>query len=78
MNTKKEINNRIDNMDRNFQNLINSNALTINAIENLAVNSIEEVTSIINSHIEDLLSSKVNEKELIIKKNSNGKKEDII
>lgn len=73
MTTKEEINKRIDNLDKNFDDLITSNNLNVSSIENLALNSTEEIKQIINKHVETLIVQKLDEKELIIKKNKNGK-----
>lgn len=76
MNTKSEINNKINELDYNFDRLITEDKLNIDSIENLALKSIEDVKSIINNHIEELIVKKVDEKELIAKKNENGMKKD--
>lgn len=77
MDTKKKLKIEIDELDNNFDNLIKDNKLDINSIENLALKTVENVNSIINNHIEELLSKKLNEKELISKKKKNGKKKDL-
>lgn len=77
MNTKREINNKINELDNNFDKLITEDKLNIDSIESLGLKSIEDVKAIINKHIEKLLIEKIDEKELIIKKNRNGKKKDI-
>ncbi len=77
MNTKREINNKINELDNNFDKLITEDKLSIDSIESLGLKSIEDVKAIINKHIEKLLIEKIDEKELIIKKNRNGKKKDI-
>ncbi len=77
MNTKREINNKINELDNNFDKLITEDKLSIDSIESLGLKSIEDVKAIINKHIEELLIEKIDEKELIIKKNRNGKKKDI-
>lgn len=77
MNTKSEINNKINELDNNFDKLITEDKLNIDSIESLGLKSIEDVKTIINKHIEELLVEKIDEKGLIIKKNENGKKKDI-
>lgn len=77
MNTKKKLNEKIDELDNEFDNLKNNNQLDINSIEDLALKTVENVNIIINNHIEELLSEKLDEKELINKKNKNGKNKDI-
>lgn len=77
MDTKKKLNEKIDELDNEFDNLKNNNQLDINSIEDLALKTVENVNIIINNHIEELLSEKLDEKELINKKNKNGKNKDI-
>lgn len=74
MNAVKEIETNINKLDNDFNKLLKDNKLNISKIEDLAINSIEECKQIINSHIEELILSRINEKELIAKKNKNGKK----
>ncbi len=66
MNTKSEINNKINELDNNFDKLITQDKLNIDSIESLGLKSIEDVKAIINKHIEKLLVEKIDEKELII------------
>lgn len=77
MDTKKKLKVEIDELDNDFDNLIKDNKLDINSIEDLSLKTLENVNSIINAHIEELLSKKLNEKELISKKKKNGKKKDL-
>lgn len=77
MNIKSEINNKINELDYNFDKLITEDKLNIDSIENLALKNIEDIKSIINNHIEELIVKKVDEKELIVKKNENGMKKDL-
>ena len=77
MDTKKKLNEKIDELDNEFDNLKNNNQLDINSIEDLALKTVENVNIIINNHIEELLSEKLDEKELINKKNKNSKNKDI-
>lgn len=72
MDTKKLVQEKIIELDNNFDNLILTNKLDINSIEDLAMNNIEEYKQIINTHIEDLIFEKIDEKKLIAKKNENG------
>ena len=76
MDVNKKIKNKINELDDGFVNLIKDDKLDINSIEDLAMKTIEDVNSIINTHIEELVSKKLNEKELISKKNRTGKKKD--
>lgn len=77
MNTVKEIKTKINEFDNDFNELLKDNKLNISKIEDLAINNIEEYRQIINKHIEELMLSKINEKNLIFKKNENGKKKDM-
>lgn len=73
MDTKKIIQEKITELDNNFDKLVLTNKLNINSIEDIAMKNIEDYKQIINTHIEDLIFKKINEKELIVKKNENGK-----
>ena len=77
MDTTKLIESKINELDNDFSKLLSDNKLSISQIEDLAINSIEECKQIINNHIEELILSRINEKNLIIKKNKNGKKKDM-
>lgn len=76
MNTKEKLGNEIDKLDKDFDKLVTKDKLDINSIENLAINSFEDIKCIVNNHIEELIIKKIDEKELISKKNKNGKKKD--
>ena len=86
MRTIEQLEKSINNLDANFNKLISNDSLDINYIEELAMNSIDNCKSIINNHIEELISKNnhieelisknINEQELIIKKNKSGKKKD--
>ena len=76
MDTRKKLKEEIDELDNDFDNLIKNKKLDINSIEELAMNSIDDCKSIINNHIEELISKNINEHELITKKNKSGKKKD--
>ena len=73
MDTNKLIQEKITELDKNFDKLILTNKLNINSIEDIAIKNIEDYKKIINNHIEDLIFKKIDEKELINKKNENGK-----
>ena len=73
MDTKKIIQEKITELDNDFDKLVLTNKLNINSIEDIAMKNIEDYKQIINIHIEDLIFKKINEKELIVKKNENGK-----
>ena len=76
MRTIEQFEKNINNLDTNFNRLISNDGLDINSIEELAMNSIDDCKSIINTHIEELISKSINEHELITKKNNSGKKKD--
>ena len=73
MDTKKIIQEKITELDNDFDKLVLTNKLNINSIEDINMKNIEDYKQIINIHIEDLILKKINEKELIAKKNENGK-----
>lgn len=72
MDTKKLVQEKIIELDNNFDNLILTNKLDINSIEDIAMKNIEDYKQIINTHIEDLIFEKIDEKKLVAKKNKNG------
>ena len=74
MRTIEQFEKNINNLDTNFNRLISSDGLDINSIEELAMNSIDDCKSIINTHIEELTSKSINEHELITKKTRVGRK----
>ena len=76
MRTIEQFEKNINNLDTNFNRLISNDGLDINSIEELAMNSIDDCKSIINTHIEELISKSINEHELITKKNKSGEKKD--
>lgn len=77
MDTKKKLKEEIDELNNDFDNLIKDNKLDINSIEDLTLKTVENVNIIINNYIEELLSKKLKEKELISKKKRNGEKKDL-
>lgn len=74
MRTIEQFEKNINNLDTNFNRLISNDGLDINSIEGLAMNSIDDCKSIINTHIEELISKSINEHELITKKTRVGRK----
>lgn len=74
MNSKEKIEKKINEIDENFDRLVSSNSLDIKSIEDLALQGIEECAKIINNHIENLVMEKIDERDLVSKKNENGKK----
>ena len=77
MDTRKIIQEKITELDNDFDKLVLTNKLNISSIEDIAMKNIEDYKQIINIHIEDLILKKINEKELIAKKNENGKNQDM-
>lgn len=61
-------------LDKIFDNLVLEDKLTINTIEELMLEELEDYKKELRLHIEELLANKVDEKKLIAKKNKNGKK----
>lgn len=69
-------NKKFDNLTKQFDDLVKEEKLNINSIEDLMINDIESYKIMQKKHIENLIQNHINEKELIIKKNRNGKKKD--
>ena len=63
--------------EEKFIKLVSENKLTINSIEDLMIEEIENFKKKLEIQLEDLLAKEINEKELINKKNKNGKKKDL-
>ena len=57
--------------------MIDNNELNIGSIEDLMINSINNYKNELINHVEELLSQHINEKDLVTKKNKNGKKKDL-
>ena len=74
MRTIEQFEKNINNLDTNFNRLISNDGLDIYSIEELAMNSIDDCKSIINTRIEELISKSINEHELITKKTRVGRK----
>ena len=62
-----------DDLTKQFDKLAKEEKLNIDSIEELMVKDIEEYKELQKEHIEKLLQNNINEKELITKKNKNGK-----
>ena len=77
MNAQKLIGIEINTLDNEFNKLLKNDKLNISEIESLSINTVEECKQIINNHIERLVMSKIDEQQLISKKNKNGKKKDL-
>lgn len=68
--------NNIEKMTDEFDNMVREGTLNISKIENLLTSNIDEYKNNVNKYMENLISSHIDEKQLIIKKNKNGKKKD--
>ncbi len=60
-------------LDQKFDNLLKSDNICINSIEDLMINEIEDYKKELKLHIEELLVNKIKEKEIVNKKNKNCK-----
>ncbi len=60
---------KTEDLDKKFNDLLSENRVNINTIENLMIDEIEEYKKELKFHIEELLINKLNEKDLINKKN---------
>lgn len=76
MDINKENEKNIEKMIQKFDFLIKNESLNISNIEELLINNIENYKTNINKFMEELITNKVDEQELISKKNENGKKKD--
>ena len=70
-------NKKFDNIDNEFKNLVKKEKLNINTIEDIMLKDIDDYKVQLQHHIEELLASEIDEKNLVAKKNKNGKKKDI-
>lgn len=68
---------RIDDFTRKFDELVSKEKLNIDSLETIMINSIQDYEKELKRHAEELLITHVNEKDLIVKKNENGKKKDL-
>ncbi len=75
MSNNKE--NEFNDFSEKFDKLIDNNELNIGSIEDLMINSINNYKNELINHVEELLSQHINEKDLVTKKNKNGKKKDL-
>ena len=69
--------NDFNDFSEKFDELIDNNELNIGSIEDLMINSINNYKNELINHVEELLSQHINEKDLVTKKNKNGKKKDL-
>ncbi len=62
-----------EDLDEEFDNLLKSDNISINSIEDLMINEIEDYKKELKFHIEELLVNKIKEKEIVNKKNKKYK-----
>lgn len=56
------MNQRINDFDNQFKNLISEEKLDISSLENLIVDNLENYRNLFNSHVEELLSNNIDKK----------------
>ncbi len=66
----------LDKLTMDFDNLVSEEKMNINSLEDIMIDNVNEYKKELKLHVEELLKSHINEKELISKKNKNGKKKD--
>ena len=66
-----------EHFEEEFIKLVSENKLSINSIEELMLEEIKRYKNKLEMQLEELLKSQINEKELITKKNKNGKKKEM-
>ncbi len=64
----------LDKLTKDFDDLVTKEKMNINSLEDIMISNINEYEKELRLHVEELLKSHINEKELISKKNKNGKK----
>ena len=67
----------INEFTKEFDELVSQDKLNINSLEDIMINSITNYEKELRIQVEELLKNHINEKELINKKNKNGKKKDL-
>lgn len=77
MDTKESNNNQFNKLDKEFHELILNQNLNVSSIEELMISNLEDYRILLCNHIEELVANSINEKELITKKNRNGRKKAI-
>ena len=77
MKIEGKIKKEIKDYNEKFNELVNNDKLNISTIEDLLLDNYKLHQKNMTQYTEELLSQKVDEKELIIKKNENGKRKDI-
>lgn len=76
MNIDERNRKNIEKMTQKFNEMVKDETLNITNIENLLMENIENYKTNINQYMEELISNNIEEKELVSKKNENGKKKD--
>ena len=77
MKIEGKIKKEIKDYNEKFNKLVNNDKLNISTIEDLLLDNYKLHQKNMTQYTEELLSQKVNEKELINKKNKNGRRKDI-
>ena len=78
MEIEESIKNEIKDYNEKFSELMSNNKLNISTIEDLLLDNYKLHQKNMNQYTEELLSQKIEEKELISKKNKSGKRKDTI
>ena len=74
MNLEEE---KLKKFEQEFDELVQQGKMNINALEDLMIDNIDEYKKELIKHTEELLGCHIDEKQLINKKNKNGKRTDI-
>ena len=77
MEIEEKIKKEIKDYNEKFNELVNNDKLNISTIEDLLLDNYKLHQKNMTQYTEELLSQKIDEKELISKKNKNGKRKDI-
>ena len=77
MKIEEKIQKEIKDYNEKFNELVNNDKLNISTIEDLLLDNYKLHQKNMTQYTEELLSQKIDEKELISKKNKNGKRKDI-
>ena len=77
MKIEGKIKKEIKDYNEKFNELVNNDKLNISTIEDLLLDNYKLHQKNMTQYTEELLSQKIDEKELISKKNKNGKRKDI-
>ena len=73
---KMSTKNEFKKFDSEFKDLVKKEKLEITSIEDLMIENIENYKTRLKVHVEELINQEIDEKQLISKKNRNGKKMD--